>query len=305
MSPHLLRRTLLATAALAVVLLVAGPALAQTSLVRPVYYVPTDKAYSVYDFHDVQCGLGNTRRWYARELPNDTVEFAPMIRYDGAYTSSHCIANMGDCIADITAGTGIDPWDSDSTRNKLLVIGRGFLGWAGGTGDTAGRGYAVVGAESLTAQGECAGNWWCTEEIWNGTVAHELGHTFSLPHSSDDASIMKFHGDYKNKGLTGTEPGLVESDPASRAKGTNWTACENDYDCQSRRCGCNGSNAMVCLPTSAYPTWCSGVPNWSSCRNDSDCASGYCAPDHQGNMACLPSTAYVYCGGIDIFYPEY
>jgi len=281
-------------------------ALAVTSIVKPVFYVPTDKSYYFYDFHNVQCGLRNVQRWYSRELPNDNVAFDNLLLYYGNYTSQQCIDNMGQCIEDTKNGTGIDPWDSDDTRNKLLIIGRGFLGWAGGTGDNQGRGYAVAGAESLVAQGECAGNWWCTEEYWNGTVIHELGHAFSLPHNSDPDSIMNSHGDYKNKHLTGSHPAIVESDPATRTKDPNWTRCENDYQCATLRCGCNGGDTMYCLPHSGYPKWCSyrSIPNWEFCRWDWECASYYCDPDWRGWLACLPHTGYVYCW-IDLFLPEY
>ncbi|MCP4661557.1 MAG: hypothetical protein GY856_39655 [bacterium] len=292
-------------AAIVLIHLICVPAaLAVTSIVKPVYYVPTDKSYNVFDFHNIQCGLRNAQRWYSRELPNKNLAFENLRLYYGAYTSTQCLNNMGQCIEDTKNGTGIDPWDNDYTRNKLLIIGRGFLGWAGGAGDTAGRGYAVVGAESLIAQGECAGNWWCNEEMWNGTVIHELGETFDLDHSSDPDSIMNYHDNYKNRIFTSAEASQVESDPATRSKDPNWTKCESHYQCGTLRCGCNGGDTMYCLPHSGYPTYCSSrsIPNWEYCRSNSQCASSYCDPDSKGEMACLPHTGYVYCS-IDIFTP--
>ncbi len=284
----------------------APAAMAVTSSVKPVYYVPTDKSWSFSDFHGVQCGVRNVQRWYSRELFNDNARFDKVITYYGNYSSNHCLnVNMGDCIADVVNGTGIDPWTNDKYRAKLLIIGRGFQGWAGGTGDTAGHGYAVVGAESLVAQSECAGNWWCNQEVWNGTVIHELGHTFSLPHSADPNSIMGAHSDFENKHFTAGEPSTVATDPATPTKDPNWTRCEFDEQCASNRCGCNGGNTMYCLPHSGYPKYCSSgsIPNWEHCRNDSDCQSGYCAPDHRGEYACLPHTGYQYCPNTDIFIP--
>ncbi len=301
---HPLSRILITCVAM--ICFVVPAAMAVTSAVKPVYYIPTDKAWSPWDFHGVQCGVRNVQRWYSRELPNDNIKFDKLLTYYGNFSSNHCLnVNIGDCIADVTNGTGIDPWDLGPDRAKLLIIGRGFQGLAGGQGDTAGRGFVVVGAESLIAPSECAGQLWCNQRRWNATVAHELGHAFSLSHVTDPDSIMGSMEDWEKQHLTGSEPSTVASDLATAAKDPNWTRCEFDEQCASNRCGCNWGNTMYCLPSSAYPTSCQGgsIPNWEYCRFDSQCASGYCEPDWKGENVCLPHTGYQYCPNTNIFIP--
>ncbi len=287
--------------------LVAGPAQAAiTSRVASVLYVPAaatqydgPQGEALLDYHasGVSRGLANVSRWYSRELPGDNVIFEDLIVFRGHYTAAQCLADMGPCIGDTATSLGLDPWAPGDVRQKLLIIGAGFLGWAGGTGNTSGQGYAVVGMESLMDTAKCAGNWWCTPEIWHGTVAHELGHTFSLPHSSDPNSIMNFHGDWINKHFTGSEPATVQLDPASVAKRSNWSYCEIDFECASKRCGGNWSEPrLLCLPTTAYPKRAQNIPNGVFCRASSECLSGNCGIGPEGDRICLGYPA--------MFFPE-
>jgi hypothetical protein len=103
------------------------------------------------------------------------------------------------------------PWN-DSSQIKLLLLAQGAGAWAGADSENggieqerdAGRvnrgtfgGLAVVGDSSLGGilAGVCPreGNaswrrpeggtaWWCNWNTYRGTLAHELGHTFGLPH---------------------------------------------------------------------------------------------------------------------------
>jgi hypothetical protein len=292
------------------VLLILTAALAAsaqvTSRVASVLYVPSNFTHyngpqgeALLDYHasGVSRGLANVARWYARELPNDLVRWDDLIVFRGHYTDAQCLANMGDCIADTAVSLGLDPWAPGNVRQKLLIIGAGFLGWAGGAGNTVGQGYAVLGMESLMDTPKCAGNWWCTPEIWHGTVAHELGHTFSLPHSSDPNSIMNFHGDWINKHFTGSEPATVQSDPATETKRSNWSYCEIDFECTSLRCGGNWNRPeLVCLPTTAYPKRAASIPDGLFCRNNTECQSGVCGIGPEGDRICLRYPA--------MFFPE-
>ncbi|HKI00806.1 MAG TPA: hypothetical protein VKK31_02385 [Thermoanaerobaculia bacterium] len=299
-------RSILPILALTVGLVTSAQAGAVTSRVAPVLYMPAGatqyagpEGEALLDYHasGVSRGLANVARWYARELPNDLALWDDLIVFRGNYTAAQCLADMGPCIGDTATSLGLDPWAPGNVRQKLLIVGAGFLGWAGGTGNTAGQGYAVVGMESLMDTPKCAGNWWCTPEIWHGTVAHELGHTFSLPHSSDPNSIMNFHGDWINKHFTGSEPATVQSDPATEPKRTNWSYCEIDFECASLRCGGNVSEPrLLCLPSALYSKGAANIPDGVFCRTNAQCQSGACGIGPEGDRICLRYPA--------MFFPE-
>jgi len=275
-----------------------------TSRIAPVLYIPAGatqydgpQGKALLDYHasGVSRGLADVARWYARELPSKLAIWSDLVVFRGHYTAQQCLNDMSPCIGDVSTSLGLDPWAPGNQRQKLLIVGAGFLGWAGGTGNTSGQGYAVVGMESLMDTPKCASEWWCTPELWHGTVAHELGHTFSLPHSADPNSIMYFHGDWTHKHFTGAEPGTVQSDPATEAKRAGWSYCEIDFECASLRCGGNWSEPrLLCLPSTAYPKRAAAIPDGVFCRNSSECQSGLCGVGPKGDRICLnyPATFF-------------
>jgi Putative peptidase family len=259
-------KKILGTLAGVALIVLSGTAFAAiTSRIVPIFYIPAASAQyngtagnALLQSHrnGIVAGLSKVADWYSRELPNKNLKAIGLITYRGKYTAAQCSANMDLCVYnDVATTLNLDPWSPLNNRQKLLIIGAGFMGWAGGVGNIQGQGYAVVGMESLMDLPKCAGNWWCTPDYWYGTVAHELGHAYSLPHSTDLNSIMNFHGDWINKHFTGAEPALVESDPATQAKNVNWTSCSIDFACASKWCGTNGGTLpnKVCLPSTAYP----------------------------------------------------
>ena len=270
---------------------------AVTSRIVPALYIPSDatqylgnqgKALLDYHYEGVSRGLSNVEHWYSRELPSKNVIWGDLILYRGHFTAAQCFAEMGLCIDDVVTNLKLDPWAPGDKRQKLLIIGAGFLGWAGGVGNTEGQGYAVVGLESLMDLPKCTGNWWCTQDFWHGTVAHELGHTFGLPHSADPNSIMNFHGEWVDKHLTDSEPGFVEIDPAAKKKRANWSYCDIDFECASKRCGGNGSEPrLLCLPSAAYPKQAANIPDGMYCRRSAECNSSICGIGPNGEHICL------------------
>ncbi|MFP2931165.1 hypothetical protein ACLESO_39425 [Pyxidicoccus sp. 3LG] len=265
--------------------------LAVTAVVTPILLVPQGSSVTAQQVTTLTQALGNVRRWYQRELPNKNVRWEPLVTMAGDQTAAHYLTNnnvWAEMPGEIQTKLGWNPWTYTGTTHHIaLVIGRDLLGWAGGNGYNDGRGLAILGLESLVEQSKCAGEWWCTQEFWHGTVAHELGHGFTLPHDSDPASIMNFHGDYTNKHFTGTAPATVEASPATQAKQENWSFCGIDYQCATKRCGGNWSgDRLWCLPSALYPKEAAGIPAGYTCRTTSQCATGSCQMNANGDKVC-------------------
>jgi hypothetical protein len=284
----------------------AVTAQAITATVVPILLIPVGSTVTAQQRNTLTQALGNVRRWYQRELPSKNVKWEPLQTLYGAKTASYYLTNnnvWNEIPGEIQASFGWNPWTYTGGAHRIaLVIGRDLLGWAGGNGNSDGRGLAIAGMESLVEQTKCAGNWWCTQEIWHGTAIHELGHGFTLPHDTDPASIMSFHGDYTNKHFVSAHQTTVQASPATEAKQANWSYCGIDYQCATKRCGGNWSgDRLWCLPSSQYSKEAQNIPNGFTCRYGTQCTAGRCELNTNGDKVCSASALAAY---VTPFFPD-
>ncbi len=182
--------------------------------VMPVVYLPADLDAS-RDAIALQIrALEDVRAWYATRLAGHTFQSDPIVvqrsRHAFAELAGANFQNWWPLPAEEFASFG-RPWNEHSPR-KLLILAHGAGAWAGADSENggidsiaqAGRvskgalgGLAVIGDSSIGGilAGVCprdgtatwrkpAGGtaWWCNWNTYRGTLAHEMGHTWGLPH---------------------------------------------------------------------------------------------------------------------------
>lgn len=184
--------------------------------VLPILFLPADEPFSA-DRLDLQVlALRDAQAWYAERVGGATFYAEPLLVQRSSHTfrelAGNDFQNWWPLPAEEFARWGI-AWN-DSSPVKLLILAQGAGAWAGADSENGGilaeieagvsraghlGGLAVIGDSSIGGilAGICPRDgspswrrptdtslsaWWCSWNTYRGTVAHELGHTFGLPH---------------------------------------------------------------------------------------------------------------------------
>jgi hypothetical protein len=181
---------------------------AEPPRVVPVHLVPKDHSFDPRRLALNLAALEDVRAWYARALGGRTFVAEPL----SVQRSRHTFAELADSnfqqwwplLDQEFADYGL-PWNRESDV-KLLFLAQAAGAWAGadsenggiGSAAEAGRvpkgnlgGLVVIGDSSVGGllTGACPLDgvqrgtaWWCNWDTYRGTIAHELGHTWGIPH---------------------------------------------------------------------------------------------------------------------------
>lgn len=194
--------------------LVAGTLSAQEPpRVMPVYLVPGNDSFPRAGLAYHVPALEDVRRWYGQVTGGRTFVYEPLTVQVSRHTFAELAADSFQAWWPLLQREFADygwSWNARA-RFKLLFLTHGAGAWAGADSENggidstsqAGRvdkgnwgGLAVIGDSSVggvqagvcpeasygKADSTVATAWWCSGSTYRGTVAHELGHSFGLPH---------------------------------------------------------------------------------------------------------------------------
>lgn len=185
------------------------------TVVRPILFVPSNLTPDPAYLPAIDEAVQTVSDWYANELDGRTFRYEPVRLMIGEHPVRHycpktivetqCIQVRGTVGAD--SGDVFTVLDEVGRRGYpvidnvvILLFWQGGYGYAGGARYSPTSGMAAQGDWALegiadkyeddTATGGCGDAPWgplaCTKELGLYTIAHELGHAFDLPHSTDD-----------------------------------------------------------------------------------------------------------------------
>jgi len=176
--------------------------------VVPVAVVPRDLPFDSRRLPFDLAAIADVRAWYARVLRGLTFTADPLVVRRSRSTFMELADSNFQAWWPLLQQEFTDlgvPWKgADGVKLLLLVQGAGA--WAGAESendglqrrDDAGRiaggsmgGFALIGDSSVggLVAGVCPTDglqrgtaWWCNWDTYRGTITHELGHTWGLPH---------------------------------------------------------------------------------------------------------------------------
>lgn len=176
--------------------------------VIPVYVIPSDLAFDARRLRLHARAVEDVRMWYAAALGGQTFRYDPIVVQRSRHTFAELAADdfqaWWPLLLEEFSEYGLS-WN-DGSDFKLLFLVQGAGGWAGGDSENGGiestaeagtnakgdlGGAVVIGDSSVSGimNGVCPTSgieggtvWWCNWDTYRGTIAHELGHTWGIPH---------------------------------------------------------------------------------------------------------------------------
>ncbi len=219
---------------------------ALTACVLPIYLVPNDMPVPIarVDYHIAV--VEDARRWYGRATGGHTFTAEPLVVQISRHTFAELAADSFQAWWPLLQEEFADygwAWNRKA-KFKLAFLTHGAGAWAGADSENGGidsiahagktdkgdwGGLAVIGDSSVGGvlagvcpeiaargtgeRGRGGGTaWWCSGATYRGTLVHELGHTFGLPHpdafrtgfrcaDSTAYTIMQCHWEYAREKL--------------------------------------------------------------------------------------------------------
>jgi hypothetical protein len=232
---------------------VCSAAAQEPARVMPVYLVPRGDSAPLAGVRYHLGVLADVRRWYGQVLDGHTFVMEPLVVQVSRHSFAELAADSFQAWWPLLQREFADygwSWNRHA-KFKLLFLTHRAGAWAGSDSENggidstadAGRvdkgnwgGLAIIGDSSVggvlagvcpeVTQGKAdstiATAWWCSGSTYRGTVAHELGHTFGLPHpdafrpgfrcaDSTAYTIMQCHWAWGHAGLLDYEVKHLES----------------------------------------------------------------------------------------------
>jgi hypothetical protein len=201
----------------------------------PVFFVPTD--WSVDDPEvrseaaNLRTALVEIRSFYGRQNADWTFTLNPLqvVQATGPKEHYHIIWNgrniyedgvefdgnmEHEVVSELHARGFPTPPAQNESGYSVLIFVKGAGGWAGGREfQSADGGWAILGdfaIDSINNELDENAYWWSGRRRQIGAAAHELGHTFDLPHpdaygASFDSTILGAWWNYPTPGLNDWE----------------------------------------------------------------------------------------------------
>jgi hypothetical protein len=207
--------------------------------VLPIFFVPTDWSVNGDEVRGeaaaLRTAVDEIRAFYGRENSDWTFTLDPLqvVQGEGPRTQYHIIWNGRNIYEDgvefdgnMEAAVVSELYDrgyptpeaQNQSGYSSLIFVKGAGGWAGGREFIAGDGgWAILGdwaIDSIQGQVPEGAYWWSGRRIQTGASAHELGHTFDLPHPDAyggawDSTIMGYFWLYPAAGLNDYDRGIL------------------------------------------------------------------------------------------------
>ncbi len=199
--------------------------------VLPILFSPTDWSTSSADVQQeaasIRTAMTEIQQFYADSLGGRTFRLnslevvqanGPKENYGISWNGGNIYTDGVDIVGNVEAavveelhnrGYPTPPGQNESGYSVLIFV-KGAGGWAGGREfPAADGGWAILGdwcIDSLNGEVTEGAYWWSGRRLQIGAAAHELGHTFDLPHPDAyngnwETTIMGHWWNYPNLGF--------------------------------------------------------------------------------------------------------
>lgn len=162
----------------------------------PILMIPADKVAKPEYQNSINQAMGDVRDWYAKQI-GSTFKYDPVVTVTSSHPDSYFRCSTGSCAIAGGVGTDYNLVNNDldiliGPRNAqvdrvIFLVGAGPLAIGGGSLDSSR--FAILGDTNL--DGISGLLLPATINQQKGALAHEIGHTFDLPHPESDLMEYK------------------------------------------------------------------------------------------------------------------